>query len=147
VLPFCIARGARLRPVCHMAGFLGGSEAPDGPALFEIRDHAGAASDLLIRNRELGAALARTLGASRVVLMRGHGCTVVADSLRVAVFRAVYTEVNARLMLQALPLGELNPLTPEEADATRITNEGQAARPWELWREQARRARQERGAA
>jgi HCOMODA/2-hydroxy-3-carboxy-muconic semialdehyde decarboxylase len=147
VLPFCIARGARLRPVCHMAGFLGGSEAPDGPALFEIRDHAGAASDLLIRNRELGAALARTLGASRVVLMRGHGCTVVADSLRVAVFRAVYTEVNAKLMLQALPLGELSPLTPEEADATRITNEGQAARPWELWREQARRARQERGAA
>jgi HCOMODA/2-hydroxy-3-carboxy-muconic semialdehyde decarboxylase len=62
------------------------------------------------------------------------------------VFRAVYTEVNAKLMLQALPLGELSPLTPEEADATRITNEGQAARPWELWREQARRSRQERDA-
>jgi ribulose-5-phosphate 4-epimerase/fuculose-1-phosphate aldolase len=141
VLPFCIARGARLRPVCHMAGFLGGAAAPDGPALFEIRDHAGDASDLLIRNRALGAALARTLGASRVVLMRGHGCTVVAESLRVAVFRAVYTEVNARLLLQALPLGEVNGLTDAEADATRITNEGQAARPWDLWREQARRAR------
>jgi ribulose-5-phosphate 4-epimerase/fuculose-1-phosphate aldolase len=140
VLPFCIARGARLKPVCHMAGFLGGAAAPEGPELFEIRDHEGAASDLLIRNRELGAALARTLGGSRVVLMRGHGCTVVADSLRVAVFRAVYTEVNARLLLQALRLGEVNPLTPEEADATRITNEGQVARPWELWCEQARRA-------
>jgi hypothetical protein len=42
-------------------------------------------------------------------------------------------------------MGEVNALTPEEADATRITNEGQAARPWELWREQARRAQQERG--
>ena len=145
VLPFCIARGARLRPVCHMAGFLGGAAQRDGPALFEIRDHAGPASDLLIRDRELGAALARTLGRSRVVLMRGHGCTVVADSLPVAVFRAVYTEVNARLLLQALPLGELDALTPEEADATRITNETQAARPWDLWREQARHARRERG--
>ena len=141
VLPFCIARGARLKPVCHMAGFLGGTASRDGPALFEIRDHAGAASDLLIRNRALGAALARTLGHSRVVLMRGHGCTVVAESIRVAVFRAVYTEVNARLLLQSLPLGEVAWLSDEEADATRITNEGQVARPWELWREQAQRAR------
>ena len=140
VLPFCVARGARLQPACHMAGFLGGRDAPEGPALFEIRDHAGAASDLLIRTRELGAALARSLGASRVVLMRGHGCTVVGPSLQVAVFRAVYTEVNAKLLLQALPLGETVALTPEEADATRITNEGQVTRPWELWREQARRA-------
>ena len=140
VLPFCVARGARLQPVCHMAGFLGGRDAPDGPALFEIREHAGAASDLLIRTRELGAALARSLGASRVVLMRGHGCTVVGPSLAVAVFRAVYTEVNAKLLLQTLPLGEAVALSPEEADATRITNEGQVMRPWELWREQARRA-------
>ena len=141
VLPFCIARGARLRPVCHMAGFRGGSDAPDGPAQFEIRDHAGPASDLLIRDRALGTALAQVLGRSRVVLMRGHGCTVVGPSLQVAVFRAVYTEVNARLLLQALPLGDVNVLTPGEADATRVTNEGQAARPWDLWREQARRAR------
>src|SRR5262252_8962983 len=61
VLPFCIARGARLRPVCHMAGFLGGATMRDGPALFEIRDHAGTATNLLIDRRELGAALARTL--------------------------------------------------------------------------------------
>jgi len=30
VLPFCIARGARLQPVCHMSGFQG-----NGPAMFE----------------------------------------------------------------------------------------------------------------
>jgi ribulose-5-phosphate 4-epimerase/fuculose-1-phosphate aldolase len=144
VLPFCIARGARLQPVSHMAGFLGGKGSSNGPALFEIREHTGDASDLLIRDRALGAALARTLGSSRVVLMRGHGCTVVAESLRVAVFRAVYTEVNAKLLLQSLPLGEVEFLTPEEGDATRITNEGQAARPWDLWREQARRANENR---
>ena len=133
VLPFAIARGARLQPVCHMSGFLGG-----GTPLFEIRDHAGDASDLLIRSRPLGAALARSLGAARVVLMRGHGCTVVAESLRVAVYRAVYTELNARLQWQASMLGEVQALTPGEADATQATNEGQVERPWNLWRERAR---------
>lgn len=132
VLPFGVARGARLKPVCHMCGFLG-----EGPPVFEIRDTAGEGSDLLIRSRELGAALAQTLGQQRVVLMRGHGCTVVGESLRVAVYRAVYTEVNAKLLLQALPLGEVNTLTPAEADATRVTVEGQAERPWNLWRREA----------
>jgi ribulose-5-phosphate 4-epimerase/fuculose-1-phosphate aldolase len=136
VLPFAIAKGARLRPVCHMAGFLG-SVAADGLPVFEIRDTAGLASDLLIRSRELGAALARTLGPERVVLMRGHGSTVVAESVRVAVYRAVYTEVNARLPLQALPLGDVQALTPGEAEATRITNEAQVHRPWNLWKAQA----------
>ena len=143
VLPFAIARGARLQPVCHMAGFLGGAGQGDAPPLFEIRDHAGPASDLLVRNRALGAALALSLGPTgRIVLMRGHGATVVAESLRVAVYRAIYSEVNARLILQALPLGPVQTLSAEEADATRVTNEGQVARPWALWCEQAHQARQ-----
>ena len=135
VLPFAIARGARLQPVCHMSGFLG-----SGTPMFEIRDHAGESSDLLIRNRPLGAALAQSLGAARVVLMRGHGCTVVAESVRVAVYRAVYTELNARLQWQASMLGEVQALTPGEAEATQATNEGQVERPWNLWRERARAA-------
>jgi HCOMODA/2-hydroxy-3-carboxy-muconic semialdehyde decarboxylase len=133
VLPFAIARGARLQPVCHMSGFLG-----SGTPLFEIRDHAGESSDLLIRNRPLGAALAQCLGGARVVLMRGHGCTVVAESVRVAVYRAVYTELNARLQWQAGVLGEVQALTSGEAEATQATNEGQVERPWNLWRERAR---------
>jgi len=136
VLPFGVVRGLRLRPICHMAGFLGA-----GPPLFEIRDVAGEASDLLIRNPALGAALARSLGDARVVLMRGHGSTVVAASVRVAVYRAVYTELNAKLLLQALPLGEVNALTEAEADATRSTNEGQVERPWALWKQLAEAAR------
>lgn len=134
VLPFGIVKGARLRPACHMCGFLG-----DGPPVFEIREAGGDATDLLVRNRVLGAALARSLGQERVVLMRGHGCTVVAESLRLAVYRAVYTEVNARLLLQSLPLGEVTYLSAGEAEATRAT-EGQVDRPWNLWRQQAREA-------
>ena len=136
VLPFAIARGARLLPVCHMCGFLA-TAGGEGPPLFEIRDVAGDASDLLIRSRELGAALARTLGGGRMVLMRGHGSTVVAESVRVAVYRAVYSEVNARLLLQALPLGEPQALTPGEAEAARLSTEGQVDRPWNLWKQLA----------
>ena len=135
VLPFGLVKSARLRPVCHLCGFLGA-----GPTVFEIRDSAGDASDLLIRNRTLGAALAKSLGDGRVVLMRGHGCTIVAGSLRVAIYRAVYTKLNAKLLLQALPLGEVQYLTPAEADATRVTNEGQVERPWNMWRPLARQA-------
>jgi ribulose-5-phosphate 4-epimerase/fuculose-1-phosphate aldolase len=132
VLPFCVVKSARLRAVCHMCGFLG-----DGPPLFEIRDGAGDGTDLLIRNQALGAALASSLGSERVVLMRGHGSTVVGESVRVAVYRAVYTVVNARALLQALPLGEITALTPAEAEATRVTNEGQVDRPWNLWKQLA----------
>ena len=136
VLPFTVVRGVPLRPICHMCGFLAGA-GRDGPAVFEIRDHAGDGSDLLIRNQALGAALATTLGEDRVVLMRGHGCTVVGPSVRVAVYRAVYTELNARLLQQALALGEVTTLTPAEAEATRVTNEAQVDRPWGLWKQQA----------
>lgn len=142
VLPFTLVRGVRLRPVCHMSGFLGGA-GQDGPPVFEIREQAGDASDLLIRNRALGAALATSLGAARVVLMRGHGCTIVAESLRVAIYRSVYTELNAKLLQQALALGSLetvDTLTPGEADATRVTNEAQVERPWQLWKQMARDA-------
>jgi HCOMODA/2-hydroxy-3-carboxy-muconic semialdehyde decarboxylase len=132
VLPFAIARGARFRPVCHMCGFLGA-----GSPLFEVRDTAGSGSDLLIRNRELGAALAVSLGNANFVLMRGHGCTVVAESVRVAVYRAVYAEVNAQLLLQSLPLGEPEYLTAAESEAARDTCEGQIDRPWNLWKQQA----------
>jgi HCOMODA/2-hydroxy-3-carboxy-muconic semialdehyde decarboxylase len=138
VLPFCVARGARLRPVCHMAGFLGGTDAEQGPALFEMRDTAGPSSDLLVRDTRLGAALAQRLGQQRVVLMRGHGFTVVGESVRTAVYRAIYTENNARVLLQALPLGEPEYLGAGEADEARRVIEGQVARPWALWCDLAR---------
>lgn len=115
-----------------MSGFLGA-----GARLFEIRDTAGPDSDLFIRSRELGAALADTLANDRVVLMRGQGCTLVADNVRVAVFRSIYTELNAKLLLQALQIGDVSFLTPGEAEATRITHEGQVERPWQLWKAQA----------
>jgi HCOMODA/2-hydroxy-3-carboxy-muconic semialdehyde decarboxylase len=129
VVPFSVVRDVKLCPICHMSGFL----APAAP-VFEIRDTAGPASDMLIRDRRLGEALARSLGPHAAVLMRGHGSTVVGTSLRQAVFRAVYTEVNARLQAEAMRLGTVTFLTDAEAAAASRTNDGQIDRAWNLWR-------------
>lgn len=136
VLPFAIAKGARLRPVCHMSGFLGG-----GTPLFEIRQAAGPSTDLLISNDGLGRALADTLAGANFVLMRGHGSTTVASSLKLVVYRAIYAEGNARLQLQTLQLGEPEYLTEEECAATVSSVEGQVDRPWNLWKAAVRARR------
>ena len=47
--------------------------------------------------------------------MRGHGMTVIGDSVPEAVFRAIYTEMNARMQLQATQLeGPIEFLSDEE---------------------------------
>jgi HCOMODA/2-hydroxy-3-carboxy-muconic semialdehyde decarboxylase len=129
VVPFSIVPSQPFRPVCHMCGFIGA-----GARNFEIREVAGDASDLLIRSRELGAALAHTLGPGLITLMRGHGATIVGESIRHAVYRAVYAEVNARLLSEALRLGPVTYLTEGEADTARANVESQVERPWNLWK-------------
>ncbi len=128
ILPFSVVSSVPLRAMCHMSGFLG-AQTP----VFEIRSVAGRGSDLLVRNPELGVALAKALGSNPVVLMRGHGSTAVGRNLRQAVFRAVYTEVNARLQAEAIRLGPVNYLTEEESLATTATNDGAIDRAWDLW--------------
>ncbi len=128
VLPFTIVKHARLRPVCHMGGFLSGI-VPN----FEIRDHAGMGSDMLIRDMALGNALASTLGKSAVVLMRGHGATATGATMKQAVFRAVYTQNNAEIQAAGMALGEVTYLTDEEALAADEANTGQISRAWDFW--------------
>lgn len=130
VIPFGVV-GVALRPIFHLGGFLG-----VGVPVFEIRDAGGPATDMLIRNPTLGAALAKTIGSAPVALMRGHGNVVVGRSIKEAVFRAIYTEVNARLESEALRLGEGQVvfLNEEEAKAAAETNSAQIGRPWELWK-------------
>ena len=136
VIPFGVT-SAKLRPIFHLPSFLalGGSGVP----VFEIRDAGGRATDMLIRTRELGAALARSLGGSPVALMRGHGDVVVGRSVREAVFRAIYTEVNARLQAEAMRLGDgrVEFLTDEEAVNATETNARVIERAWNLWKAQA----------
>ncbi|MEJ0024758.1 MAG: class II aldolase/adducin family protein [Rhizomicrobium sp.] len=123
-----IAQANPLRAVCHTCGFLS-----DGVPLFEIRDVAGDGTDLLVRSRELGAALAQSLSDASVVLMRGHGSTVVGTSVPHAVYRAVYAEVNARVQTSAAAFGAVTSLTAAEARAAEATAELQVGRAWAAW--------------
>ena len=133
VIPFGVTR-ARLRPVYHMGSFLW-----SGTPVFDIRKEREH-NDLLVRDRPLGKALAASLGGCNCVLMRGHGMTVVGDGVPEAVFRAIYTEMNARLQLQASALeGPIEFLSDEEGRRATVSNRGTLERPWELWKKKASR--------
>ena len=131
LIPFGVAKGAKLRPMFHMCGFLG-----CGVPIFEIRE-TGGMTDMLIRTPALGKALAASLGDKSVVLMRGHGATMVGQSIPEAVFRAVYATENATIQMQAHQLavnGEVEFLTEEESEkSSRGRN---VPRAWTLWKHQ-----------
>ena len=135
VIPFGVT-GARLRPICHMSGFLGATT-----PVFEIRHAAGEDSDLLVRSHALGKALAEVLGPNPVALMRGHGSVAVGSSIKQVVYRAIYTESNARLQAMSMPLGEISYLTDGEARATAEMNDQHLDRPWQMWKRDAQQAR------
>lgn len=133
VIPFGVT-AVPLKPIYHMSAFLGG-----GAPVFEIREAGGDATDMLIRTPALGAALARALGKSTVLLMRGHGDVVVGSSLKQVVFRAVYTEINARLEAEAMALGQgkVSFLNQQEAAAAGRADDQIMGRAWELWKRKA----------
>ena len=133
VIPFGVTR-TKLKPVYHMGSFLW-----SGAPVWDIRQFRED-NDLLVRDRPLGAALAGTLGNCTCVLMRGHGMTVVGATVQEAVFRAIYTEMNARLQLQAMQLeGPVEFLSDEEGRRSTASNRGTLERPWELWKKNALR--------
>jgi ribulose-5-phosphate 4-epimerase/fuculose-1-phosphate aldolase len=128
VIPFSVTT-VKLRPICHMSAFLG-EDVPN----FEIRDCDGM-TDLLIRNAKHGAALGRSLGHNNVALMRGHGNVCVGPNIMTAVYRAIYTEVNARLQAQAIALGgPIKFLEQEECDLITGRRDTNFQRPWAMWK-------------
>src|SRR6266699_596352 len=128
VVPFSVSR-APLRPMYHNAAFLAA-----GAPVWDIRKDFGE-TDMLVRDPSLGKSLAQTLGDKSVVLMRGHGDVNVGPSVKVAIFRAYYTDVNARLQSQAIALGgDINYLTPGEGAKADTVNLAVLDRIWNLWR-------------
>jgi ribulose-5-phosphate 4-epimerase/fuculose-1-phosphate aldolase len=127
IIPFGVS-DVPLRPIAHVCAFLG-----EGVARFDTQDAFGD-TDLLIRDLALGEALARALGPHPVALMRGHGSVAVGVTLRQAVYRAIYTEVNARLQTEALRLGgSVRYLTSGETALMGRHQDPAYQRPWALW--------------
>src|SRR4029450_6560770 len=93
------------------------------PPLFDIRD-AAVPTNLLVETHALGKAIAQTLGKANIVLMRGHGDTVVGPNVKLATFWAIYAEVNARQLAQAIAIG--GPITFIEGEEQKLTQENKA---------------------
>ena len=128
VIPYTISQ-VPLRAVFHNAAFLAA-----GAPVWDIRKDFGE-TDMLVRNAAIGKDLALTLADKPVVLMRGHGDVAVGPSVKLAVFRAYYTDVNARLQPQAIALGgEPNYLTPGEGAKADVVNLAIVDRIWNLWK-------------
>ena len=135
VIPFGVTK-TRLRPIYHMGSFLW-----SGAPVWDIRKVRDD-NDILVRDRPLGSSLAEALGSCSCVLMRGHGMTVVGDGVQEVVFRAIYTEMNARLQLQAESLeGPIQFLSETEGKRSTAANRGTIERPWELWKGKPARAK------
>jgi len=156
VVPYTFS-GVPLRPTLHMAGFLG-EVVPN----FNITEHYEPEDkqDLLVRSQRLGAALAAQFSSNHtlpnatqteadhaVVLMKNHGFTTVASSIKLAVMQAMYTQTNAGIQTTALTIQNayhnsdqqgLEFLTTQQTVDTWTTMSGTADRPWGLWSHQVR---------
>lgn len=69
----------------------------------------------LIRTRELGEAVAETLGAQRALFLKNHGIVVAERSVERATVAAVFLEWACRDQVHALAVGEIFPPPEEEA--------------------------------
>lgn len=129
VIPFSVSK-TPLRAIFHNGAFLAG-----GVPVWDIGQHFGT-TDMLVRTNEIGKSLAQALGDKPVILMRGHGDVTVGPSVKVAVFRAYYTDVDAHLQAQAIALGtDVTYLTPEEGAKADQVNFAVLDRIWNLWKQ------------
>jgi len=131
VIPFGLT-GISLKPVVAQAGFL-----PPETPLFEVRD-ANKNQDkrgVLVINADLGDALAKKLGANPVVLMRGHGETVVGRSVREATVRTLYTHIDAQAQSAALALSPNITVMDAAELANNAAENFDADRPWQNYKQ------------
>jgi len=129
VIPFGLTRRP-LRPCVHPAAGIG-AHVP----VWDSRTSFGD-TNLLITDMEKGKDLARGMGESNSVLMRGHGCVVVGGSIRQAVLNAVYFKINASLVLQCLQIGDdITYLSDGEIELTRkiAYADNSLTRMWDYW--------------
>lgn len=152
VLPYVVT-GVKLRSVYHMSGFLGS----EGVPVFDIdplyRD--GDQRDMLVNNARFGTGLAEKFAVDAhatqpdesVVLMRRHGFSCVGRDIVTAVYRAIYTRINAEAQTKAMAIAKHNPdpqgqvvygdgfdgITREQEKGTKIMCERFQDKPWRLW--------------
>ena len=130
VIPFGLV-GTQMRAMFHNAAFIA-----EGVPVFDISEQFGD-TDMLVSDNDKGVALAAIMKGKNVVLMRGHGAVACGGTLQMAVFRAAYTEVNARIQHWTQALADGGPiaaLSAEEGALADVPNQAACMRAWSLWR-------------
>lgn len=112
--------------------------------------------DMLVRNEKLGRGLAVTFAEKvggdfstpdhNVVLMKRHGYTTHGADIETAVYRAIYTKINAAVQTQSAMLRQafpqvsdkhlnfdFEPLSKKQSSGCSKMNEGTQDKPWKLW--------------
>jgi ribulose-5-phosphate 4-epimerase/fuculose-1-phosphate aldolase len=89
----------------------------------------------LIRTRELGDAVAKTLGGDGAMLLRGHGVNVADKDVRRVCVMTLWMEEAANYQLRAMSAGTPRYFTPEELAviAPQVSGEEVADRAWEYF--------------
>ena len=134
VIPFGLVN-VPMQAMFHNAAFIAA-----GVPVFDIREKFGA-TDMLVSDGAKGVALAAVMGNKDIALMRAHGSVACGPTLQTAVFRAVYTEVNARVQHWTHALGGGAPvaaLGSDEGLLADAVNQTAGMRAWDLWRMQVR---------
>lgn len=132
VIPYSLT-GLPMKAMYHNAAFLAA-----GVPIFRIEEKFGP-TNMLVSSNAHGEELASVLGGKHVALMRAHGSVACGPTLQTAVFRAVYTEVSARVQQAALAHGlPIAALSEAEGRLADETNMGAGMRAWDLWRSQVK---------
>jgi HCOMODA/2-hydroxy-3-carboxy-muconic semialdehyde decarboxylase len=105
--------------------------------MWDQREEFGATNHLVTKPEE-ATSLARCLGGNAIVLMKRHGATVVASSLRELAFRSIYSCRDAELQLRSLQHGSVDIFTQEEIELAGKFPESTLVRAWDYWRARVR---------
>lgn len=139
VLPYAVTTTPMV-PVYHMSGFLGGPVPVwDIVPLYSDDDQ----QDMLVNNETLGASLARmfspeetSLPDRTVVIQKHHGYSTWGPDIQTAVYRAIYTLINAGVQTNAVNVqdgGKVEGLSERHAADCKKMTEATQDKSWRLW--------------
>jgi L-ribulose-5-phosphate 4-epimerase len=91
---------------------------------------------------EQAHSLARTLGKSRAVVMKGHGAVIAESTVEAGFVASFHLEENARLFVQASILGKPIPLSEEEREraGANAYKTSSIQKAWSYFMEKGRKA-------
>lgn len=89
----------------------------------------------LVTTPERGEKLRAAMGMKRAVLLRGHGIVVAGKSLAEVLYASLILEDDAKKTLQAVSLGPVGHLTPEDSRSfeSEMNFDRRAKRAWDYY--------------